>query len=519
MASKEGSTYQNPIRFRNSSALIIYEKGKKAFDNQIPNTYVIDAMSNTYVCTTSKSSKGEPIWSRINDATLKPVGKYILVNTGESGTKPVTRGLGGKEVKYTIPAISKRMNVGRAYDKVAFGSFIFIVLSSNEVEQITSPPNGSTVSTINAQLGTSEYDLVSSILGAENANNEMYSFMRTDSNGRSGFGATPARTTPATQGTPQGPSIYGPGVFSPPKSSPQGPSILGPGVFVPSPSGSTNPSSPSGGGKSGSSAAPASPNGTSSSPNQPTVQVTFLQDKNIYNGKDTYSNYQDKPYIQQIITDFDVVKNTRQRIIRRHIFEIIPNTFEFSQLSSTWNEVERSGNYPMVDWSKYNLTKCSFRFLVAGRRIDVSDNSSTIVNDGMDVSVEAELENIRAIAGSPYPVVFNNLNKFLTTSYRFPYVNNTRNIQWVIADLSINATRLTPSGKGIAAAEVSITLNEYPVIARDIVPLPPLQPDRPVIKQCKPKPCKPVDPKRGLLSSTFSVPFGSGDTIATPEAK
>ena len=525
MASKEGSSYQNPIRFRNSGALIIYEKGKKAFDNQIPNTYVIDTMSNTYVCTTSKSSKGEPIWSRINDATMKPVGKYILVNTGESGTKPITRGLGGKEVKYTLPSIAKRMNVGRVYDKVAFGSFIFILLSDNETSQITSPPNGSTVSTVNAQLGSSEYDLAKSVINAQEENTEMYNFMRTDSNGRSGFGATAGRTVKVIVGRDGFGGIIYEERFIANRTDAQGRSGFGATAPTPSPSGSTNPSSPSGpssggpssGGK-GSSASPSSPNGTKSPPPK-TVEVTFSPDKEIYNGFDTYSEYQDKPHIQQIITQFDPVKLSRQRIIRRHIFDIVPNSFEFSQLSSTWNEVERSGNYPIVDWSKYNLTKCSFRFLVASRRVDAINNQTTTVNDGMDISIERELENIRAMAGSPFPVVFNNLNKLISTSYRFPYLENTRNIQWIIADLSINATRLTPNGKGIAAAEVSVTLNEYPVIARDIIALPPLVPENPVIKQCKPKPCKPVDPKRGLLSSTFTVPYGSGDAVATPEAK
>jgi hypothetical protein len=524
MASKEGSTYQNAIRFNNGT-FINYEKGKKAFDNQIPGTYVSDAKSDVYVCTTSKSEKGEPIWGRINTVTMQPVGKYVLINTGESGTKPVTRGLGGKEVKYTLPSILKRTTLGRTYDKTVFGSFIFIVLSSNEVDKITSPPNGSTVSTINSRLGDSDYDLVKSILNAEKDNAEIYNFMRTDSNGRSGFGASAGKRVTVVVGRDGlGNPIYGERTFTSPSRVS---SLIPP---TPSPSGSTNPSSPSGGvggpsaggkgsGK-GSSASPSSPSVNQTSPNYPTVQITFLADREIYSGQDTYSGYQDKPHIQQIITEFDSVRKTRQRIIRRHVFDIIPNTFEFSQLSSTWNEVERSGNYPMVDWAKYNLTKCSFRFLVASRRIDKIESSETIVNDGMDVSIDAELENIRAIAGSPHPVIFNNLNRFLTTSYRFPYLNNTRNIQWVIADLSINATRLTPNGRGIAAAEVSITLNEYPVIAKDIVPLPPLAPDNPVIKQCNPKPCKPVKLKeRGLLTSTFGIAFGSGDSLSTPEAK
>ena len=520
MASKEGSSYQNPIRFRNSSAAIIYEKGKKAFENQVPNTYVIDAMGNTYVCTTSKSSKGEPVWSRINTTTTQPVGKYVFINTGKSGTKPITRDVSGKETSYSLPSIINRMNNGRVYDKTSFGSFIFVLLSAVETEQITSPPTGSTVSTINAQLGSSEYDLAKAVLDGKNAIGQMYKFLRVDSNGRSGFGATSnietVRVIVGRDGL--GNPIYGERtVTSPSRVS----SLIPP---TPSPSGSSNPSSPSGGSggsSKGSSASPSSPNRTTNSPSTKTVQIKFLPDRNIYNGTDTYSNYQDKPYIEQIITDFDSVNKTRQRIIRRHIFDIIPNSFEFSQLSSTWNEVERSGNYAMVDWSKYNLTKCTFRFLVASRRTDTIGTSSTIVNDGMDVSIDEELENIRAIAGAPYPVVFNNLNKFLVKSYSFPYIDNTRGIQWIINDLSINATRLTPNGRGIAAAEVSITLNEYPVIARDIIPLPPLSPKNPISKQCKPTSknnfCKP----KIIQDTVFDFDYGQNreDTVSYPGAQ
>jgi hypothetical protein len=222
--------------------------------------------------------------------------------------------------------------------------------------------------------------------------------------------------------------------------------------------------------------------------------------------------------MQQTITDFNSVTNTREKIIRTHVFDIIPNSFEFSQLSSVWNEVERSGNYAMVDWSKYNLTKCTFRFLVAGKRTDTvpvgqTATKSTVVNDGMDVSIDEQIEILRAMGGSPYPITLHNLNTLTSTSFRFPYVNNTRNLQWVIADMSITATRLTPNGRKMAAAEVSITLNEYPIIARDIIALPPLTPKNPVPKTCKPKPCKPVDPKNSLLTPGFTFE----PALAVPE--
>jgi hypothetical protein len=176
----------------------------------------------------------------------------------------------------------------------------------------------------------------------------------------------------------------------------------------------------------------------------------------------------------------------------------------------------------MVDWSKYNLTKCTFRFLIAGKRTDTVDANtatakSVIVNDGLDISIDTQIEELRAMGGGPYPVVLHNLNTLTSTSFRFPYVNNTRNLQWVIADMSITATRMTPNGRRMAAAEVSITLNEYPVIARDIIALPPLAPDNPVPKKCKPTPCTPVNPKDGLLTPWFFEQVGSMAAVVVPE--
>jgi hypothetical protein len=512
MTTKEGTSYQNPIRFRNSQTNSDnYQKAVKVFESQTPGRYVQDAL-NVYICTTYKSTKGEPIWNRIDQSNGKPLGgKYILINTGDSGTKPESRTLSGKKISYTIPGVNLRLNAGRTYDKKAFGSFVFILLSSADEVAPTSP-TGTVSSTVNATVGSSEYTFITNIVEEQKRVQELYAQMRTDSNGRSGFGATLPRTTPAAiQGAPQGPSINGPGVFVPTSPSPKGPSA---------------PGAPGSGGKGSTTGGSANtPPATPNSPTYSTVVVKLEPDKNIFNGSNSYSGYLEKPYIQQTITvyanKYDENKiewPTRQRIVRRHVFDIVPNSFEFSQLSSTWNEVERGGNYPLVDWSKYNLTKCSFRFLVASRRIDEIDSQRTTVNDGMDVSIDAEIENIRIMAGSPSPVTFYNFNKLLSTSYRFPYLENTRGIQWVIADLSVTATRLTPNGRGIAAAEVSITLNEYPEIARDIVRLPPLAPDKPVPKQCKTKPCVPVKPKDDLWTpgNTFQKP---ADAIETPESK
>ena len=166
--------------------------------------------------------------------------------------------------------------------------------------------------------------------------------------------------------------------------------------------------------------------------------------------------------------DKDVIYS--QPVTRRHIFEIVPNSFEFSQLSSTWNDTARGGNYPLVDWSNYNLMKVSFKFLVSAKRSD------GVNNDGLQISIDEQIANIRSMGGAPYPVKLLNMNTLLSDSYRFPYLSKGKGIQFIIADMSVSATRLTQNGKNISAAEVSITLEEFPEIRRDVIALPPLRP-------------------------------------------
>jgi hypothetical protein len=504
----------------------LWEKGKKAFENQVPGKYADDPINgNTHVFTSYKTLNGEPVWALFNPETLKPTTVYkVLVNMGKSGNEPSAVSSSGAKVKYSSAVVKKRLNKGGQYSVKNWGSFIFISITDSDYkfikgEQVTSAESTTTV----ASTG-SDSKLVSTLTKSFREIEEMYNYLNTESGGRagastisrtnasgnSGFGAglTPAQINRIDAG---GRSGFGTGssnltrVTSSTYTPQAGTTSAAPRADSrPSPSGASNPSV-SGGNR--------NPNGFATRTENPSYGETsavlnFLPDRKI-GAQNT-----NLPYMQQTITDFDSVTNTRERIIRTHVFNIVPNSFEFSQLSSVWNEIERSGNYSMVDWSKYNLTKCTFRFLIAGKRIDTIDANtatakSVVVNDGLDVDIDAEIENLRAMGGGPYPVVLHNLNTLTSTSFRFPYVNNTRNIQWVIADMSITATRMTPNGRKMAAAEVSITLNEYPVIARDIIALPPLAPDNPVPKTCKPTPCTPVKPKDGLLTPKFMEPVGS----------
>jgi hypothetical protein len=509
--SKEGSAYQNPIRFYSDSGVLVWEKGKKAFDNQVPGKYADDPITFvTYVCTSYKTLNKEPVWAAINAVTLKPGPPYkVLVNSGKAGDKPSTVTGTGTKVEYTTDVVLKRLNRGTKYDIKSWGSFIFISITDSDFKFINGESATAEPTTTVASTGA-DSKLVSVVANPVINRAEVMAFLNGASDGK--WGSNPASEAAVARivkntAAASGASVYSSGSQNKGTSATATRAAgLSASTGLPLSSGSSpstessstpiadvkNPSAPPLG------KGPLPPTG------QTTAILNFLPDR-IIGGQNT-----NLPYIQQTITDFNSVTNTRERIIRTHVFNIIPNSFEFTQLSSVWNEVERSGNYAMVDWSKYNLTKCTFRFLVSGKRTDVVDANtsnakSTIVNDGLDVSIDEQIENLRAMAGGPYPVILHNLNTLTATSFRFPYVNNTRNLQWVIADMSITATRMTPNGRKMAAAEVSITLNEYPIIARDIIALPPLNPSKiPVPKICKPKPCKPVDPINGLTTPRFT---------------
>jgi hypothetical protein len=180
----------------------------------------------------------------------------------------------------------------------------------------------------------------------------------------------------------------------------------------------------------------------------------------------------------------------------------------------------------MVDWSKYNLTKVGFKFLVTGTRTDTftfkqeknSDGAllpvkppiSTLVNDGLSKSIDEQISNIRQIGAAPYPVKLYNLNTLLTDEYRFPYESPGKGILWVIGDMNITASRVTEKARNIAVAEVNISLIEYPEIGRDIIYIPPLVPTDPVPK-CIGKKCETTTTSpRGLQTPTYLWPQGNG---------
>lgn len=162
------------------------------------------------------------------------------------------------------------------------------------------------------------------------------------------------------------------------------------------------------------------------------------------------------------------------------VFKYVPQGIQYSGLASEWTEIPRADDVPFVDWSKYQLMKVSFSFIVADDRIEAG---GATVPDGLLTSVDSQLEKLRMMAQRKVPVVMQNFDDMLTFQLRRSSATNRSsapNMEFVITDFSITATRrvtddiagnpVTPSG--ISVAQCEITLTEIPVEQVGIVALP-----------------------------------------------
>ena len=527
--------------------------GMKTFKNQIPGTVVVQEVQTSlgvfedkyYKCTKYKTVYGEPIWAEVEEGGKAISGAYyVFVNKlGTTGVVLSKQNTGNKKQNHGADTRIATQGVLNS-----LGRFYFQKVNANEMLRITGSANYDVQSFLTT-VPDWQFEQTSNQSLTEVGN--LYAYMRTDSNGRSGYGSGQrfAYRTDANGAMGMGgrgdPNAYrtdangamgfggrgNPNQFAVVNTDP---------AAVVSTVGASGPSGASGTPNTGRGSRNSNTRGGGKKDNKgkkspgPVKTVVNIKSKDPFTRANVdLKKIEEMPYMKQVINNFSAAENSRQSIERYHAFEMMPNSFEFSQLSSAWNEVARSGNYPLVDWSNYQLTKVSFRFLVVAKQLGTSKEyekgvltktTQSIVNDGLLVSIDEQLENIRAMAGTPSPITLYNVNNLLTTTYRYPYTSNARNMQWVINDASITATRLTEGGKHISAAEVSLTLTEYPVIAREIIGLPPLTPDNPPPPACKPDSgdakCTPVNPQDNLWVNDNVFTFLSyADTNVYPTGK
>lgn len=492
--SKEGSTYIDPIKSYKTGENAYLNTGmiEKVYNEQKPGTFYqdmghygagYDFYQQIWFCTKYQTQEFEPVWVLYVDG--KATTTYaIFAKVGKIGTDIIETNVtnSDKNRKISLEKLNNRYGYRDAYShrkSLKWGAYVFIGLSAKNIALIEKKTGTGTTTATPATTATTA--VVTPQTNVETTNSANSSTTA----GRSGSGKNNEETSNSPRTVTNAEKAWAlnnpAGVDFTPKKAPK---------------------------KSSKSNKSSRNNAPQKNPNNglSTVTIKKMPEKIYSNGiKFTNTN----PYIEQRYTipgpiNSEGVSEIRQ-IVRRHIFDIIPNTFEFNNLSSTWEEVPRNGNFNMIDWSKYNLTKVGFKFLIQGTRTDTfnfeqqkkADGSlipipppiSTIVNDGMSISIDEQVANIRQIGAAPYPVRLYNLNTLLTDEYRFPYESPGKGILWVISDMNITASRVTPKAKNIAVAEVSISLIEYPEIGRDIIFLPPLVPTQPVPK-CVGKKCK-----------------------------
>ena len=162
-------------------------------------------------------------------------------------------------------------------------------------------------------------------------------------------------------------------------------------------------------------------------------------------------------------------------------FRYIPQGIKYSGLGSEWTEIPRAEDIPFVDWARWQLMKVSFSFVIANDR---TETGGRVVPDGLESSVDSQIEQLRRMAQRKNPVMLFNFDDMLSFQLRRGAANRTSpNMEFVINDLSITATRRTTdptdgtptTPSQIAVAQVEITLTEIPVEVVGIVALPPIQ--------------------------------------------
>jgi hypothetical protein len=160
-----------------------------------------------------------------------------------------------------------------------------------------------------------------------------------------------------------------------------------------------------------------------------------------------------------------------------HEFTHRPNQVSYSSIGSDWSTIERSANRPIVDWKSYKLMQVSFSFLVA------NDASGTLDGalDGkvITTSVDEQLNNLRKIALSPYPIVFLGFDSLLGQQLKFPFRDSgTNGAMFVISDFSVTSVYRNVNGS-ISRASCDMTVTEFPHELVDIIKFPKIPPPPP----------------------------------------
>ena len=186
------------------------------------------------------------------------------------------------------------------------------------------------------------------------------------------------------------------------------------------------------------------------------------------------------------------------------VFPYTPNNVSYSGLGSKWDSIDRQGNFPIVEWSSWDLMRCEMEFLVAEDRTE----GATQVPDGLFVSVQDRLNTLRRMSQRQAAVTVFNLDDLFRVQVKRAKETG-KALQFVIADLSFTSTRRSIDSveKEITAASVKLTLQEIPIEKVSLVKMSPPAMSNPIVPKKPPSGDEtPADP---IFSDGF-VPLGYG---------
>jgi len=195
--------------------------------------------------------------------------------------------------------------------------------------------------------------------------------------------------------------------------------------------------------------------------------------------KDKYLN---SPQIFQLVPTINEDLGFLDYVTNRYIFTHRPNDIQYSGLGSEWVTIDRTAGFSFVDWKKFQLLQISLSFVIAKD------------GDGLIAHVEDEIKLLRKIAQTPYPVSFFNFDSMFTQQFRYDDLGNSRGIQFVITDFSINAQQRDKSMR-VTRAQANLTLQEIPIEAQTLIAMPRLTSKNP-----------PPPPPPGSTSEEFRLP-------------
>lgn len=152
----------------------------------------------------------------------------------------------------------------------------------------------------------------------------------------------------------------------------------------------------------------------------------------------------------------------KRRVNKKDIFyfPFVPNSITYAGLGSEWVEIDRQGNYPIVEWSKWNLMKVDMEFTIAEERLE----GSTLVTDGIYNSVQARIDTLRRMSQRRATVSLFNLDDMFRVQLKRAQETG-KAMEFVITDLQVTSLRRSEKSatKEITAASVRLSLQEIPI--------------------------------------------------------